>query len=173
MKINLEKCQFGVDKLTYLDFQLSRDGFKPDPVKSEAITKVNPPSTLKGVRSFLGMTNFYRLLIPRFSQLMRPLTRLTCKGVWLGGDLPNEAMEAFKKCQWLFTTHPFLHFPDFNLTFHLYVDASLGNLNEKKEGGLAGCLVQYPNNDTIKPPRPIGFVVGCCRPMKRTIMRTL
>ena len=81
MKINLEKCQFGVDKLTYLDFQLSRDGFKPDPVKSEAITKVNPPSTLKGVRSFLGMTNFYRLLIPRFSQLMRPLTRLTCKGV--------------------------------------------------------------------------------------------
>ena len=157
MKINLDKCQFGVEKLTYLGFELNKDGFKPDPIKSEAITKVKPPSTLKGVRSFLGMANFYRLLIPRFSQLMRPLTKLTCKGAWLGGDLPKDAMDAFKKCQKLFTTRPFLHFPNFNLTFHLYVDASLGDLDEAKEGGLAACLVQYPNNDITKAPRPIGF----------------
>ena len=164
MKINLDKCQFGVEKLTYLGFELNKDGFKPDPMKSEAITKVNPPSTLRGVRSFLGMTNFYRLLIPKFAQLMRPLTRLTCKGAWLGGELPEEAMNAFKRCQKLFTTRPFLHFPDFNLRFHLYVDASLGNLDEEKEGGLAACLVQFPNNDTTKPPMPIGF---CSRSLQK------
>ena len=170
MKLNLDKCQFGVRKLTYLGFELNQEGFKSDPIKSEAITKVNPPSTLKGVRSFLGMTNFYRLLIPKFSQLMKPLTKLTCKGAWLGGDLPKEAMEAFQKCKKLFSNRPFLHFPDFNLTFHLYVDASLGNLDEIKEGGLAGCLVQYPNNDTTKPPRPIGFAAGLCKCMKKIIL---
>jgi hypothetical protein len=83
MKINLDKCQFGIEKLTYLGFELNKDGFKPDPINSEGITKVNYPSTLKGIRSFLGMTNFYRLLIPKFSQLLKPLTRLTCKGAWL------------------------------------------------------------------------------------------
>ena len=157
MKINLEKCQFGVDKLTYLGFELNKEGYKPDPIKSEGITKVVEPSTLKGVRSFLGMANFYRLLIPNFTKMLKPLTRLTCKNVWPGGNLPKDAKEAFKKCQQMFTTRPFLSYPDFNLKFHLYVDASLGNVDEAKEGGLAGCLVQYPNNDLTKPVKHIGF----------------
>ena len=69
MKINIDKCQFGIEKLTYLGFELDKNGYKPDPVKSEGITKVNEPSTLKAVRSFMGMANFYRLLIPKFAQL--------------------------------------------------------------------------------------------------------
>ena len=76
MKINIEKCQFGIKKLTYLGFELDKDGYKPDSIKSEGTTKVNEPSTLKGVRSFMGMANFYRLLIPKFSQLTKPLTKL-------------------------------------------------------------------------------------------------
>ena len=164
MKINIEKCQFGIEKLTYLGFEISKDGFKPDPVKSEGITKVNEPSTLKGVRSFMGMANFYRLLIPKFSELMKPLTKLTCKGCgWTGGELPEDAKKAFKKCQEIFSNRPFLHYPDFNLEFHLYVDASLGELDDPKSGGLAGCLVQYPKNDIKAKCRPIGF---CSRSLK-------
>ena len=164
MKINIEKCQFGIKKLTYLGFELDKDGYKPDPLKSEGITKVNEPSTLKGVRSFMGMANFYRLLIPKFSQLTRPLTNLTCKGAWSGGKLPKKAKEAFKKCQKIFTERPFLHYPDFNLKFHLFVDASLGDQQEEKEGGLAGCLVQYPDNDVTQKMRPIGF---CSRGLQK------
>ena len=164
MKINIEKCQFGIKKLTYLGFELDKDGYRPDPIKSEAITKVHEPSTLKGVRSFMGMANFYRLLIPKFSQLTKPLTKLTCKGAWSGGALPKSAKEAFKKCQSLFTKRPFLHYPDFNLKFHLFVDASLGDQEEAKEGGLAGCLVQYPNDDVTAKMRPIGF---CSRGLQK------
>ena len=72
------------------------------------------------------MANFYRLLIPKFSRLTKPLTKLTCKGGWSGGELPKEAKKAFKKCQAIFSNRPFLHYPDFNLQFHLFVDASLG-----------------------------------------------
>ena len=164
MKINIEKCQFGINKLTYLGFEISKDGYKPDPVKSEGITKVVEPSTLKGVRSFMGMANFYRYLIPKFAQITKPLTKLTCKGAWTGGNLPDCAKKAFKKCQQIFTNRPFLHYPDFNLQFHLYVDASLGDLDEAKEGGLAGCLVQYPNNDINAKVRPIGF---CSRGLQK------
>ena len=163
MKINIEKCQFGIDKLTYLGFEISKDGFKPDPVKSKGITQVNEPCTLKGVRSFMGMANFYRLLIPKFSRLTKPLTKLTCKGGWSGGKLPPDAKAAFKACQKIFSDRPFLHYPDFNLKFHLYVDASLGELDDPKSGGLAGCLVQYTDNDTTKKCRPIGF---CSRSLK-------
>ena len=164
MKINISKCQFGIKKLTYLGFELDKDGYRPDPIKSEGITKVNEPSTLKGVRSFMGMANFYRLLIPKFSQLTKPLTKLTCKGAWSGGALPKSAKEAFKKCQEIFTKRPFLHYPDFNLKFHLFVDASLGDQEEEKEGGLAGCLVQYPDNDVTQKMRPIGF---CSRGLQK------
>ena len=157
MKLNLEKCQFGIDKLTYLGFELNKDGIKPDPAKAEGITKVVEPSTLKGVRSFLGMCNFYRLLIPKFNALVKPLINLTCKGAWTGGALPPDAQAAFKKCQTIFATQPFLQYPDFNLDFHLFVDASLGQVEDPKGGGLAGCLVQYPNNDPTKPVRPIGY----------------
>ena len=164
MKINIDKCEFGISKLTYLGFELSKDGYKPDPIKSEGITKVHEPSTLKGVRSFMGMANFYRKLIPKFSQLTKPLTKLTGKGVWSGGDLPALAKKSFKKCQNIFTNRPFLHFPDFNLQFHLFVDASLGDLDAEKEGGLAGCVVQYPNNDINAKCRPIGF---CSRGLQK------
>ena len=109
MLLNLEKCQFGVSKLTYLGFEIDKDGFRGDPIKSEAITKVQDPSTLKGI--FLGMANFYRILIPKFSQLMRPLTRLTCKDAnWSGGELPFKAKKAFDKCKEFFSSRPFLHF---------------------------------------------------------------
>ena len=97
MKINIEKCQFGIDKLTYLGFEISKNGYQPDPVKSEGITKVHEPSTLKGVRLFMGMANFYRYLIPNFAQITKPLTRLTCKGAWTRGALPDCAKKAFKK----------------------------------------------------------------------------
>ena len=164
MKINIDKCEFGISKLTYLGFELSKDGYKPDPVKSEGITKVHEPSTLKGVRSFMGMTNFYRKLIPKFAQLTKPLTKLTCKGAWPGGEMPALAKRSFKKCQEIFTSRPFLHFPDFNLQFHLYVDASLGDLDAEKEGGLAGCVVQYPNNNVEAKCKPIGF---CSRGLQK------
>ena len=164
MKINIDKCQFGIPKLTYLGFELSKDGYKPDPVKSEGITKVYQPSTLKGVRSFMGMANFYRKLIPKFSQLTKPLTKLTCKGAWSGGEMPKAAKDSFEKCQEIFTNRPFLQWPDFNLQFHLFVDASLGDLDEEKEGGLAGCVVQYPNNNMSAKCKPIGF---CSRGLQK------
>ena len=77
--------------------------------------------------------------------------------------MPSQALQAFKKLKEIFTSRPFLAFPDYNLEFHIYCDASLGTLENPRSGGLAGVCVQYPDNDTSKPPRPIGF---CSRSLK-------
>ena len=158
MLINLEKCEFGVDKLTYLGFEMDKAGYRPDPRKMKSIMEMKMPETLRSVRGLLGFAGFYRHLIPRFSQLVRPLTYLTCKEAkYTGGPMPKDAVNVFRKLQEIFTSQPFIHFPDFALDFHIYVDASLGNLNDPRSGGLAGCCVQFENNDTSNPPKPIGF----------------
>ena len=158
MLINLEKCEFGVSKLTYLGFEMDKTGYRPDPRKMKSILEMKMPETLRSLRGLLGFVGFYRMLIPKFSQLVKPLTYLTTKAAkYTGGPLPDDAVNVFKKLQEIFTSRPFLAFPDFSLDFHVYVDASLGSLDDPKSGGLAGCLVQYENNDTSNPPKPIGF----------------
>ncbi|EFQ86333.1 hypothetical protein PTT_18454, partial [Pyrenophora teres f. teres 0-1] len=52
-----------------------------DPEKVEAIKAWEPPSTVKGVRGFVGFANYYREFIPKFSEIAQPLTNLTMKDV--------------------------------------------------------------------------------------------
>ena len=119
MLINLEKCEFAVPNLTYLGFQMNKDGYRPDPRKMDSILLLRPPSTLKGIRGLLGFAGFYRHLIPRFTLLVKPLTELTCKAAkYTGGTLPQSALDVFKKLQEIFTSKLFLSFPNFNETFH-------------------------------------------------------
>ena len=50
------------------------------------------------IRSFLGLTGYYRRFIEDFSRLATPMTRLTWKGVkfeW--NDLCEKAFQEFKK----------------------------------------------------------------------------
>ena len=72
MFVNLSKCKF-------------HEGYSACPEKVKAITNVTIPSTLRSVRSYIGMLQFYRDSIEKFSLLIRPLTRLMSKTAgWLG-----------------------------------------------------------------------------------------
>jgi hypothetical protein len=43
MKINIDKCQFGIDKLTYLGFELDKHGYKPDQLSQKVSQKCMSP----------------------------------------------------------------------------------------------------------------------------------
>ena len=157
--INVEKCEIAKPKLTYLGFEISAKGYAPDPRKVKDILACPVPTTIKQVRAFIGMLQFYRSHFPKFSQDIKPLSKLTGnKSGWSGGQLPLEAKQSFENFKKRLANRPILHYPDMNLKMHLYVDASLGEVDDENTGGLAACLVQYQDDDATSRPRVLGYV---------------
>ena len=61
--LNWEKCHFMVEEGTVLGNRISRNGIEVDRAKTEINEKLPPPTSLKGVRGFLGHASFYRRFI--------------------------------------------------------------------------------------------------------------
>ena len=74
-----EKCELNKNSLTFFGFVFSSKGISPDPEKVKAIHDASMPTTVKEVRSFLGMANYCAKFIPNFSSITKPLRDLTKK----------------------------------------------------------------------------------------------
>ncbi|XP_049875886.1 uncharacterized protein K02A2.6-like [Pectinophora gossypiella] len=81
MKLKKSKCVFLAEEVTYLGYVVSRDGIKPDRSKIEAIVKMEQPSNVSELRSFLGMVNFFGRFVRNLSSTLCPLYQLLRKGV--------------------------------------------------------------------------------------------
>ena len=71
------KCFFGKCSINHLGFEYSQNGVSPTKEKTQTILNWPIPTTSKDVRSFLGLTNFYRRFIPKFADIATPLNELT------------------------------------------------------------------------------------------------
>ncbi|GJT76106.1 reverse transcriptase domain-containing protein [Tanacetum coccineum] len=93
-----------------------------DRAKVEVIAKLPHPTSVKGVRSFLGHAGFYRRFIQDFSKIARPMTHLLEK------DTPfvfsEECIDSFNTLKRKLTEAPILIAPDWDLPFELMCDAS-------------------------------------------------
>ena len=56
-------------------------GLEVDQAKISLMKTLMPPTTVKGIMSFLGHAGFYRRFIQNFSKIARPLCRLLDKDV--------------------------------------------------------------------------------------------
>jgi hypothetical protein len=54
MKLNPEKCAFGVPSLKLLRYMVSHHRTDPNPEKVSAITKMKPPKSLHDVQKLMG-----------------------------------------------------------------------------------------------------------------------
>jgi hypothetical protein len=99
LQVDIDKCEFEVKSTKYLGFVLEAGkGIRMDPDKVSAIKDWIAPTSVKGVRSFLGFANFYRRFIEGFSSMAQPLTDLTQKDVpFVWTAKANEAFESLKK----------------------------------------------------------------------------
>jgi hypothetical protein len=75
--INIEKCAFARQEFQYLGYLVTTTGIRPLPSKVEAILQLKAPKTLKQMRSFLGMVNYYRDMCKQRSHLLTSLTEVT------------------------------------------------------------------------------------------------
>ncbi|GBP35536.1 hypothetical protein EVAR_17397_1 [Eumeta japonica] len=113
MVINTAKCVFGAAEVTFLGYRISSKGTIPLPEKVEAIRTFPVPKTIRELRRFLGMINFYRRFIPNAAHYQAPLNALltgSAKGshpVDITGEL-SQAFEACKEglCQAALLAHP-------------------------------------------------------------------
>lgn len=97
-------------------------GIEVDRAKVEVIAKLPPPTNVKGIRSFLGHTRFYRRFIKDFSKIAKPLTNLLNQDVVFNFD--DQCKEAFNKLKEALISAPIVQPPDWSLPFELMCDAS-------------------------------------------------
>ena len=71
------KCSFFSKEIQYLGHILSATGIQPLAAKTHAIQHMQPSTTPKQVRAFLGLVRYYRKFIKGFAKIAKPLTLLT------------------------------------------------------------------------------------------------
>ena len=94
--LNWEKCHFMIKEGIVLGHWISERGIEVDKANIETIEKVPPPSSVKGIRSFLGHVGFYRRFIKDFSKIAKLLSNLLVHGAPFEFD--DQCLKAFDEC---------------------------------------------------------------------------
>ena len=147
LKLQPSKCELFKTSLLYLGHIVLEDGIRTDPKKVEAIHQWPVPVTVTDVRSFLGLTNYYRRFLKGYAKIVRPLNILISgenadKKKTLVEWTP-ECQDAFEKLKTLCTEAPVLAYPNFTKPFKLHIDAC--------DRGLGAILYQDQPSGQEKP----------------------
>ena len=124
LTVKPSKCCAGQSSVSFVGHQIKQGKLQ---TRTEFINKIKNaklPVTIKEVRSFLGLTGYYRRFVSSYADIAAPLVELTKKGkpnkiVWNG-----EAKHSFEKLQALLCCAPVLRLPDLARPFVLRTDAS-------------------------------------------------
>ncbi|XP_074291591.1 putative mitochondrial protein AtMg00860 [Silene latifolia] len=122
----LSKCEFWLEKVDFLGHIILKGGVVMDPTKIEAVSKWVAPKNVAEIRSFLGLTGYYRRFVKDFSKIARPLTSLMRKDSRFKWDGSCEM--AFLTLKERLTTAPVLALSEGSENFEVYTDASKNGL---------------------------------------------
>lgn len=123
LKIQIDKCSFLQHQTEFLGHILTPQGVKPNPKKVEIIQNLKTPNTQRKIKSFLGMTGFYRKFIKNYAKIAFPMTKFLKKNEKVNINDPNFIV-AFQKLKDILINPPILRYPNFNRKFKLITDAS-------------------------------------------------
>ena len=122
LKLKEVKCNFLKKHIQYLGHIVLGKSITPMPEKLACIQEMPPPKTPKEVKQFLGLIGKYRKFVSRFSDLARPFNALTRKNVSF--KWTPICQESFELLKTSLMTEPILTYPDPNLPYVLFTDAS-------------------------------------------------
>lgn len=125
LKVKPSKCRFAFNETNYLGHIISERGIRPDPDKIKTIVEWQEDKvkrSVKEVRSFLGICNYYRRFVRNFAQIARPLNYLLKKNAKF--EWTDQCSKAFNSLKQRLISRPIMIHPDFTKPFILQVDAS-------------------------------------------------
>lgn len=102
LKLKPKKCLFAQQSVEYLGHVISDQGIQTDPKKVEAVAQYPTLRDIKSLRSFMGLTSYYRRFMEGFSRIANLLYALTKKNVefvWI-----EECDQAFNRLKELLKT---------------------------------------------------------------------
>ncbi|UYV77928.1 hypothetical protein LAZ67_15002896 [Cordylochernes scorpioides] len=140
--LNSGKCRFGAKTITVLGHEVSGDGICLDPEKIRAVRDFPRPKSLKEVRSFLGLSSYYRRFIPNYAHIAQPLNALLKKDSVFSWNI--EERHAFEALKSVLISEPVLGHFDHSSPTEIHTDASnygigavLAQIQKGKERAIA------------------------------------
>lgn len=138
--VNTAKCVLGQPEVTFLGYRVSAAGTKPLESKVESIRQYPVPKTVKELRRFLGMLNFYRRFVPNAAQLQAPLNDVFSGSKIKGShpiDMTPQLLRAFEDCKESLSQAALLAHPDPVAELAIVTDASdtaIGAVLQQRNG---------------------------------------
>ena len=129
LRMNPLKCAFGVAVGKFLGFLVHQRGIDVDPMKAKAIATMNPPTTVKELKSFLGKLSYIRRFILGLAAVTTAFTLLLNKGVKY--EWTDECQQTFQQLYRVMANLPTVKTPIPSVPLRLYLAS-----NDKAIGAL-------------------------------------
>ncbi|CAN6459259.1 unnamed protein product [Victoria cruziana] len=140
LRLNLQKCVFGVESEKLLGFMVSHRGIEIDPAKAKAIIDMPHPKTLTELRSLQGRIQSIRRFISNLAMRCEPFNHLLRKGVKF--EWGQECQNSFERIKAYLLNPPVLKPPVLGKPLLLYITV--------KESACGGFLAQYEEGNRIE-----------------------
>ena len=127
IKLKPSKCQWFEEEVQFLGHIAGKNGMRKSDDYVQKVLNFPKPTTVKELRSFLGLVNFQRKFIPHCSGIMKPLSAITGGKSTRKLKWTSEMEEAFDELKAAMSKDLQLVFPDYGTDakpLRLYVDAS-------------------------------------------------
>lgn len=126
LKLNKNKCKFGVKEIKYMGHKITSEGISPDNSKISAIVNMQQPTDKKSLERFLGMVNYVGRFISNLAEISAPLRKLLKKNIMFYWEREQE--DAFQLLKKKLIEKPVLKYFQIHEPVTISVDASLNGI---------------------------------------------
>ena len=122
MRLNPDKCAFGVEGEKFLGFMLTHRGIEANPEKCKAISEMRSPNSIKEIQRLIGRLTALSRFVPKLAEKMRPMVQLLKKASRF--EWSTECEEIFLQLKTFLSSPPVIQKPDAREPIIVYLAVS-------------------------------------------------
>jgi len=119
LRLNPDKCVFGVDRGKFLGFMLTQRGIEANPEKCKAIIEMRSPTNIKEVQRLIGRLTAISRFLPKLAEQTQPIIQLLKKSARF--TWTDDCEQIFQKLKTTLSSPPILYKPDTHQPLLVYI----------------------------------------------------